>query len=145
MKKMIFAACAAAMMCSCSGGDTATNNPFFETWSTPWGVPPFEQIKPEHYKPAFLKAMELQKAEVESIVNNTEEPTFENTIVALDQSGSLLTKVSMVFYGQTNANTNDELQAIQAEISPLLTKHGDDISLNAELFERVKAVYAQKE
>jgi peptidyl-dipeptidase Dcp len=89
--------------------------------------------------------MELQKAEVESIVNNTEEPTFENTIVALDQSGSLLTKVSMVFYGQTNANTNDELQAIQAEISPLLTKHGDDISLNAELFERVKAVYAQKE
>lgn len=145
MKKMIFAACAAAMMCSCSGGDTETNNPFFETWSTPWGVPPFEQIKPEHYKPAFLKAMELQKAEVESIVNNTEEPTFENTIVALDQSGSLLTKVSMVFYGQTNANTNDELQAIQAEISPLLTKHGDDISLNAELFERVKAVYAQKE
>ncbi len=145
MKKMIFAACAAAMMCSCSGGDTATNNPFFETWSTPWGVPPFEQIKPEHYKPAFLKAMELQKAEVESIVNNTEEPTFENTIVALDQSGSLLTKVSMVFYGQTNANTNDELQAIQAEISPLLTKHGDDISLNAKLFERVKAVYAQKE
>lgn len=145
MKKMIFAACAAAMMCSCSGGDTATNNPFFETWSTPWGVPPFEQIKPEHYKPAFLKAMELQKTEVESIVNNTEEPTFENTIVALDQSGSLLTKVSMVFYGQTNANTNDELQAIQAEISPLLTKHGDDISLNAELFERVKAVYAQKE
>ena len=145
MKKMIFAACAAAMMCSCSGGDTATNNPFFETWSTPWGVPPFEQIKPEHYKPAFLKAMELQKAEVESIVNNTEEPTFENTIVALDQSGSLLTKVSMVFYGQTNANTNDELQAIQAEISPLLTKHGDDISLNAKLFDRVKAVYAQKE
>ncbi|MBO5698996.1 MAG: M3 family metallopeptidase [Bacteroidaceae bacterium] len=144
MKKMILAACAAAMMCGCSINDTS-NNPFFEEWTTPWGVPPFEQIKPEHYKPAFLKAMELQKVEVQSIVDNAEAPTFENTIVALDQSGSLLTKVSQVFFGQTNANTNDELQLIQTEISPLLTKHADDISLNAKLFERVKAVYAQKE
>ncbi len=145
MKKMFFAACAAAMMCGCSGGDTAADNPFFAEWDTPFGVPPFEQIKPEHYKPAFTQGMEEQKAEIEAIVNNTEDATFENTIVALDQSGTLLNKVSYVFFGQTNANTNDELQAINAEISPLLTQHGDDISMNPALFARVKAVYENKD
>ena len=145
MKKMFFAACAAAMMCGCSGGDTAADNPFFAEWDTPFGVPPFEQIKPEHYKPAFTQGMEEQKAEIEAIVNNTEDATFENTIVALDQSGALLNKVSYVFFGQTNANTNDELQAINAEISPLLTQHGDDISMNPALFARVKAVYENKD
>ena len=144
MKKMFFAACAAAMMCGCSGGDTAVDNPFLAEWDTPFGVPPFEQIKPEHYKPAFTQGMEEQKAEIEAIVNNTEDATFENTIVALDQSGALLNKVSYVFFGQTNANTNDELQAINAEISPLLTQHGDDISMNPALFARVKAVYENK-
>lgn len=145
MKKMFFAACAAAMMCGCSGGDTAVDNPFLAEWDTPFGVPPFEQIKPEHYKPAFTLGMEEQKAEIEAIVNNTEDATFENTIVALDQSGALLNKVSYVFFGQTNANTNDELQAINAEISPLLTQHGDDISMNPALFARVKAVYENKD
>ena len=145
MKKMFLAACAAAMMCGCSGGDTAADNPFFAEWGTPFGVPPFEQIKPEHYKPAFTQGMEEQKAEIEAIVNNTEDATFENTIVALDQSGALLNKVSYVFFGQTNANTNDELQAINAEISPLLTQHGDDISMNPALFARVKAVYENKD
>lgn len=145
MKKMFLAACAAAMMCGCSGGDTAADNPFFAEWDTPFGVPPFEQIKPEHYKPAFTQGMEEQKAEIEAIVNNTEDATFENTIVALDQSGALLNKVSYVFFGQTNANTNDELQAINTEISPLLTQHGDDISMNPALFARVKAVYENKD
>ena len=145
MKKMFLAACAAAMMCGCSGGDTAVDNPFFAEWDTPFGVPPFEQIKPEHYKPAFMQGMEEQKVEIETIVNNTEDATFENTIVALDQSGALLNKVSYVFFGQTNANTNDELQAINAEISPLLTQHGDDISMNPALFARVKAVYENKD
>ena len=142
---MFFAACTAAMMCGCGSGDAAADNPFFTEWQTPFGVPPFEVIKPEHYKPAFLLGMVEQKAEVEAIVNNEEEPTFENTIVALDQSGALLNKVSYVFFGQTNANTNDELQAVDAEISPLLTQHGDDISMNAALFERVKAVYENKD
>ena len=145
MKKMFLASCAAAMMCGCSGGDTAVDNPFFAEWDTPFGVPPFEQIKPEHYKPAFTQGMEEQKVEIEAIVNNTEDATFENTIVALDQSGALLNKVSYVFFGQTNANTNDELQAINAEISPLLTQHGDDISMNPALFARVKAVYENKD
>ena len=92
-----------------------------------------------------MQGIEEQKAEIESIVNNEEAPTFENTIVALDQSGALLRKVSYVFFGQVNANTNDSLQAVQTEIDPLLTQHGDDISMNAKLFERVKTVYDNKE
>ena len=144
MKKMLMAACAATLLCGC-GGEKAIDNPFFSEWTTPYGVPPFEQIKPEHYKPAFLQAIEEQKAEIEQIVNSEEAPTFENTIVALDQSGALLSKVSYVFFAQASANTNDSLQAIQVEISPLLTQHGDDISMNAKLFERVKAVYENKE
>ena len=145
MRKMFFAACAAAMLSGCSGGNTTPDNPFFTEWDTPFGVPPFEQIKPEHYKPAFMQGMEEQKAEVEAIVNNADDATFENTIVALDQSGALLNKVSYVFFGQTNANTNDELQAVNAEISPLLTQHGDDISMNPALFARVKFVYENKD
>ena len=145
MRKMFFAACTAAVMCGCGSGETATDNPFFAEWDTPFGVPPFEQIKPEHYKPAFLQGMEEQKVEIEAIVNNTDDATFENTIVALDQSGALLNKVSYVFFGQTNANTNDELQAISADISPLLTQHGDDISMNPALFARVKHVYENKD
>ena len=92
-----------------------------------------------------MQGMEEQKAEVEAIVNNADDATFENTIVALDQSGALLNKVSYVFFGQTNANTNDELQAVNAEISPLLTQHGDDISMNPALFARVKFVYENKD
>lgn len=145
MRKMLLAACAAAMMCGCGGGKNTADNPFFTEWDTPFGVPPFEQIKPEHYKPAFMQGMEEQKAEIDAIVKNTEDATFENTIVALDQSGALLNKVSYVFFGQTNANTNEELQAINVEISPLLTQHGDDISMNPELFARIKAVYEKKE
>ncbi len=91
--------------------------------------------------PAFVKGMEEQKAEIEAIVKNEEAPNFENTIAALDQSGSLLNKVSYVFFGQSSANTNDTLQEVKTEVMPLLTQHGDDISMNAELFARVKVVY----
>lgn len=139
MKKIIMAACAATMLVGCANQEVETN-PFLSEYDTPFGVPPFEQIKPEHYKPAFEQGMKEQIAEIEAIVNNPEAPTFENTIVALDQSGQLLNKVSYVFFGQTNANTNDSLQALSREMSPLLSKHGDDITMNASLFARVKAV-----
>ena len=139
MKKIIMAACAATMLVGCANQEVETN-PFLSEYDTPFGVPPFEQIKPEHYKPAFEQGMKEQIAEIEAIVNNPEAPTFENTIVALDQSGQLLNKVSYVFFGQTNANTNDSLQALSREMSPLLSKHGDDITMNAGLFARVKAV-----
>lgn len=120
---------------------TTASNPFFTEYTTPFGVPPFEQILVEHYKPAFIKGMEEQVKEVDAIVGNADEATFENTIVALDRSGALLLKVAYAFSGQASVNTNDTIQALEQELSPLLSKHSDDISLNPALFARVKAVY----
>ena len=139
MKRTIITACAAAIVCGSSmakGG-----NPFFTKYSTPYGIPPFEQIKAEHYKPAFIKGMEEQKKEIDAIIKNKRPADFENTIAALDRSGQLLNKVSSVFYGLNSANTNAELQAINREISPLMSAHSDDITMNAALFKRVKYVY----
>ena len=118
-----------------------TPNPFFTEYTTPFGVPPFDKIEVAHYKPAFLKGMEEHKKEIDTIVNNTEEPTFENTIVALDQSGELLNKVLYAFSGQSSVNTTDEIQELEPELYPLFSAHSDDISLNPALFARVKAVY----
>ena len=144
MKQLIMATGLALVLGACSGKKAEvaeTGNPFLTEFTTPFGVPPFEQIKLEHYKPAFLQGMEEQTKEIEAIANNPEEPTFENTVVALDQSGKLLRKVSAVFFGQNSVNTNDEMQALNKELSPLLSKHDDDINLNPALFARVKAVY----
>ncbi|KKB51990.1 hypothetical protein HMPREF1212_02728 [Parabacteroides sp. HGS0025] len=118
-----------------------TPNPFFTEYTTPFGVPPFDKIEVAHYEPAFLKGMEEHKKEIDAIVNNTEEPTFENTIVALDQSGELLNKVLYAFGGQSSVNTTDEIQELEQELYPLFSAHSDDISLNPALFARVKAVY----
>ena len=116
-------------------------NPFFTEYTTPFGVPPFDKIEVAHYKPAFEKGMEEQKKEIDAIVNNPEEPTFENTIVAFDRSGELLTKVMYAFSGQSSVNTTDEIQALEQELYLVLSAHSDDISLNPALFTRVKAVY----
>lgn len=139
MKKAIITTCAAAIICGSAmakGG-----NPFFSKYNTPYGIPPFEEIKVEHYKPAFIKGMADHKKEIDAIVKNKKPATFENTIAALDRSGMLLNKVASVFYGQNSANTNDQMQAVSREISPLLSQHSDDITMNAELFKRVKYVY----
>ena len=119
----------------------AAPNPFFTEYTTSFGVPPFDKIEVAHYKPAFEKGMEEQKKEIDAIVNNPEEPTFENTIVALDRSGELLTKVMYAFSGQSSVNTTDEIQALEQELYPVLSAHSDDISLNPALFTRVKVVY----
>ena len=119
----------------------AAPNPFFTEYTTPFGVPPFDKIEVAHYKPAFEKGMEEQKKEIDAVVNNPEEPTFENTIVALDRSGELLTKVMYAFSGQSSVNTTDEIQALEQELYPVLSAHSDDISLNPALFTRVKVVY----
>lgn len=119
----------------------AAPNLFFTEYTTPFGVPPFDKIEVAHYKPAFEKGMEEQKKEIDAIVNNPEEPTFENTIVALDRSGELLTKVMYAFSGQSSVNTTDEIQALEQELYPVLSAHSDDISLNPALFTRVKVVY----
>lgn len=119
-------------------------NPFFEKYDTPFGVPPFDKINNEHYLPAFEKAMQIHNEEVEAILSNEEEPTFKNTIVALDKSGKLLSEVAIVFYGQASANINEEIQKIQEEISPRLSAHGDQISLDPRTFARIKTVYKNR-
>lgn len=147
MRKTMMAIAVAVLATSCGTSTEKTNdeNPFFTEYSTPFGVPPFEDIKIEHYKPAFLKAMEEEKAEIQAICDNAEQPTFENTIVAYDQSGALMRKVRSVFYGQASANTSNELDDLSKEMSPLFSKHSDDIRLNPQLFARIKAVYDKKD
>ena len=144
MKQLIMAAGLAVMLTACGTSEKKTvegENPFFAEYTTPFGVPPFDQIKFEHYKPALLQGMEEGRKEIEAIVVNPDAPTFENTIVALDQSGELLTKVMYAFGGQSSVNTTDEIQELERELYPLLSKHSDDISLNPKLFARVKSVY----
>lgn len=141
MKKLLSICLVSIIMMSC----TQSKNPFFEEYNTPYGAVPFDEIKVEHFMPAFQEGMKQQTAEIEAIVNNPEAPTFENTIEAMENSGKLLTKVSYVFSCLTGAETNDELTALSMEISPLLSAHGDNISLNDGLFQRVKAVYEQKD
>lgn len=136
---VVLGACNSSKKSDMAGKDTP--NPFFTEYTTPFGVPPFDQIKFEHYKPAFLKGMQEHAAEVDSIANNPQEATFENTIVALDQSGKLLNKVSYAFSGEASINTNDSIQALEQELSPLLSRHSDDILLNAKLFARIKSVF----
>lgn len=106
---------------------------------------PFSQIKIEDYVPAFQEGIALAKAEIDAIVNNPDVPTFENTIVAMDFSGDILDRLSSIFFNLNSAETNDEMQKIAQEVSPLLSEFGNDIRLNADLFARVKAVYDQKE
>lgn len=121
-----------------------TNNPFFNEWKTLYQTPPYNEIKNEHFLPALIEGMQRQKVEIDAIINNQAEPSFENTIEALEKSGELLTKVNNVFSNLLSANTNSELQQISQESSPLLSKHYDDINLNEKLFNRIKAVYQKK-
>ncbi|OGU80892.1 MAG: peptidase M3 [Ignavibacteria bacterium RBG_16_35_7] len=125
--------------------DKNMDNSFFKEWSTPFQTPPFEEIKLEHYLPAFEEGIKLQKAEVDAIVNNNEIPTFANTIEAMEKSGKLLTKVSSMFYNLNSSNTNDEMQTIAKTVAPMLSKHNDDINLNEKLFAKVKSIYNEKD
>ena len=125
--------------------DQGGDNPFFSKYDTEFNVPPFEQIKPEHYMPAIDKAMTEHKAEVEAIINNKEEATFENTIVALDDAGEMLSEVMSVYYSLKSAHGTEGIMAIASEVGKKISAHSDDISLNPALFARVKAVYEQKD
>ncbi len=116
-------------------------NPFFNDYDTPFQTPPFSLIKDAHYLPAFEKGMAEQVKEIEAIVSNKEEATFENTILALDRSGQLLDRVSSVFYNMQGSDSNDSIKEIAKVVTPLMTKHSDNISMNMDLFKRVKYVY----
>jgi peptidyl-dipeptidase Dcp len=118
-----------------------SDNPFFNKYETPFEVPPFDQIKIAHFMPAYLKGFEEHNKEIETIINNTEEPTFKNTIKAMEYSGELLDKVSGAFGILNGALISDSIQMLSKELSPLQAKHRDDINLNEKLFLRVKAVY----
>jgi peptidyl-dipeptidase Dcp len=124
---------------------TISNNPFFEEWNTPFQTPPFSKIKNEHFLPALEEGIKQQRAELEQIINNSEPPTFQNTIAALEKSGELLTKVTRVFFNLTGANTNDELQKVAEKITPELTKLNNDIYLNEKLYQRIKTIYDEKD
>ena len=125
--------------------DEATMNPFLSDYTTPFEVPPFDLIKIEHYIPAFEAGIKQQEEEIDAIINNEEAPSFENTILALENSGSILSKVSSVFYNLNSANTNDEMQAIAQEISPMMSAHGDNISLNEKLFKRIQTLWEDRD
>jgi peptidyl-dipeptidase Dcp len=119
-------------------------NPFLSEYTTPFQVPPFDQIKNEHYLPAFKAGMAEQQAQIDAIVNNPETPTFENTILPFDKSGQILDRVSNVFFNLNECLTDDEMIAIAEEVLPMLSKHGDAISMNPKLFERIDYVYQHR-
>lgn len=120
-------------------------NPFFEKYTTPYEVAPFDKILNAHYLPAFREGMKQQNAEIEAILNNQDPPAFSNTVEALDRSGELLSRVSPVFFNVKEANTNDSLNQIAETIAPELSQHYDAILLNNNLFKKVKAVYDNKD
>jgi peptidyl-dipeptidase Dcp len=121
-----------------------TSNPFFAEYNTPFQVPAFDQIDTTHYMPAFVEGIRQRNEEIAAITENTEAPNFENTLLAFDKSGKVLQRVGNVFYNLNGANTNDQMQEIARKISPLVSKHQDDISMNPKLFERIKAVYESR-
>ncbi len=146
MKKVLLI-CALFLIASCKQKSTLDPNinPFFQEWTTSFEVPPFLDIRDEHYMPAFEKGMEENLVEIDSIVNNAEEPTFANTIEALERTGALLTKVQRVFSNLASSNTNPKLQELQRELSPMLSAHYDKITLNQDLFSRIDKVWESKD
>ena len=146
MKKTTILAVGIATVAVLAGGCKKTmDNPFFAPWGTPYEIPDFAKIKTEHYMPAFQEGMKQQLEEIDAIVNNPDAPTFENTIEAYEYSGELLNNVAGVFFNLSECENSDEMEAIAEEVTPLLSAHGDNIALNAKLFERIKTVYDQKD
>ena len=128
----------------CKSEKRVGENPFFAEWNTPYGVPPFDRIEPEHFLPALERGMSLHDAEIDAITSNNDEATFENVILAYDNSGKMLAQVALIFDMLCAAENTPALEKIQVEVAPLLASHADKILLNGKLFERVKAVYDRR-
>jgi peptidyl-dipeptidase Dcp len=137
MKKIVFTLLMGILLMGC----VKTDNPFFETYKNKYGAPPFDKIKNEHYMPAFKEGIKRHHAEIDSIANNPVAPTFDNTIAAMDYSGDLLKKVSSVFFNLYSNNTNEGMEKIATEITPILSEHNDNVYLNEKLFTRVKILF----
>lgn len=140
IKKSVLAGAVLALACSCN-----MENPLLVESTAPYGAPMFDKIKTEHYLPAFEQAIAEGKAEIDAIVSNPEAPTFENTIEAMEYAGGKLNNVAGIFFNLMEANTNEQMQVVAEQVTPMLTDYSMYVSLNAPLFERVKAVYQQKE
>ena len=145
MKRFIPIAAAALLLFAGCKDKKNMDNPFFSKWNTPYEIPDFSRIKTEHYMPAFKEAMKQQKEWIDNIADNSEEPTFGNTIIPYEYSGEMLQTVSAVFFNLSECENSPEMEAIAEEVTPLLSAHGDDIALNAKLFARIKAVYDQRQ
>ncbi len=149
MRTALFAIAAIAIAIPCLAQPAAEpnpgTNPFFTEWTTPFGMAPFDKIEPAHFVPAFEAGIAERKKEIEAIVSNPEPATFANTVEALENGGLALSKVSEVFYTLSGADTNDELQAINRKVAPLLSSLRDDVRLNERLFARVKSVWAKRD
>lgn len=145
-KKLIpMIALSVIVMASCGHNNKQESpNPFLSEYQTPFKVVPFDQIKTEHYMPAFEAGMKEQLEEIDAIVNNEETPTFQNTILPYDKSGETLSRVSSVFFNILECNSDDELLALAEEVMPMLSKHGDAIAMNPKLFERIDYVYQHR-
>lgn len=144
-KTFLSAFCVITLITSCNMNNTEKQNPFFEAYTTLHGTVPFDDIKIEHYEPAFIEGMNQHKADIDAIVNNPEAPTFANTIEPYEKSGLLLGKVARVFSVLSSAETNDDMQELAKKIMPQLSEHNNSIALNEKLFARIKAVYDQRE
>ena len=129
---------------SCKSDKNGSENPFFAEWDTPYGVPPFDRIAPAHFLPALERGMSLHDAEIDAITSNNDDATFENVILAYDDSGQMLAQTALIFGMLCEAENTPEMQALQEQVMPLLAAHADKIRLNERLFERVKAVYDQR-
>ena len=139
IKKLILAGAALALITNCK-----MENPLLTESKAPFGAPEFDKIKTEHYLPAFEEGIKEGKAEIDAIVANPDEPTFENTIEAMEHAGSKLNKVGGIFFNLMEAHTSDEMQVIAEQVSPMLTEYSMYVSLNEHLFKRVKAVYEKR-
>lgn len=129
---------------SCKSGKTVGENPFFSAWETPYGVPPFDKIEPGHFLPALERGMSLHEAEIDAITSNNDAPTFENVILAHDNSGKMLSQVELIFGMLCAAENTPAMQALEEQVMPLMAAHSDKIRLNEKLFERIRAVYDQR-
>lgn len=148
MKKFTAVVCALAVFTGLTAQNSkmeVNSNPFLAPYDTPYEIPPFAKIKPEHYLPALKAGIAEHNKEIEAIVNNPEAPSFENTMVALDNSGALMEKVVNVFGALTESNSSPELQAVAEEFEPLLAAHNDEVSMNAKLFERIRTLYDKRD
>ena len=145
MKKLSTLILLAFFSFGCSNPMENSMNPFFTDYDAPYQIPPFDEIKEEHYMPAFERGMKEQLEEIDQIVDNLEQPTFENTLVELERTGKTLNKVADVFFNLLSSNTNEQMDKIAAEVSPKLSAHSDAISLNKKLFSRVNSVYEKRD